>query len=54
MSGLLEKALGANLLSAFSTLPTLRRDELCREAVEQVAAELSEFVDVVVNAQIDS
>ncbi|KAL3475681.1 hypothetical protein BJX99DRAFT_229110 [Aspergillus californicus] len=53
LSGLLEKALGANLLSAFSALPTWRQDELCREAVQQATAELSEFVDAVV-AQTDS
>ncbi|KAF4206923.1 hypothetical protein CNMCM8927_004258 [Aspergillus lentulus] len=52
--GLLEKALGARRLSAFSTLSTWRQDELCREAVEQATAELSEFVDAVVSAQTDS
>ncbi|KAF4238251.1 hypothetical protein CNMCM8980_005665 [Aspergillus fumigatiaffinis] len=52
--GLLEKALGARRLSAFSTLPTWRQDELCRKAVEQATAELSEFVDAVISAQTDS
>jgi hypothetical protein len=54
LSRLLEKALGARHLSAFSTFPTWRQDELCREAVEQATAELSEFVDAVVSAQTDS
>jgi hypothetical protein len=54
LSRLLEKALGARRLSAFSTLPTWRQDELCREAVEQATAELSEFVDAVISAQTDS
>lgn len=54
LSGMLEKALKSRLLSAFSTLPRWRQDELCREAVEQATAELSEFVDAVVGAQTDS
>lgn len=54
LSELLAKALGARRLSAFSILPTWRQDELCREAVEQATAELSEFVDAVVSAQTDS
>ncbi|GES66438.1 hypothetical protein ATETN484_0015000400 [Aspergillus terreus] len=50
---LLEEALGPSLLSAFSALPTWRQDELCHEAVDQAAEELSKFADAVVSAHTD-